>query len=222
MGCRMFDPSQWVTAAQLDGLIRSSFDDRLQSADFERTGRRRWVRSRIAGIRDLFEFVSLRSVLNPRWGFSLDYCPTVENRRLKWHRTVKSARIDVVNDPIDYVDAPSREMDLWTVSSLQSEPDARSCVQALADRAMPAALKWFASVNSAPDLLALLAAKKGESAVRFGFRNHVQQPLALALTYAQLGETQTAERLLDDYVSDYDVAPDAATKLRTLLAPPSP
>jgi hypothetical protein len=105
--------SGWIRAAEMDDLIQVHFGRPLEKRGFAPTGHRRWVRSRVVHVRDVFEFISLGHSLNPRWGFSLDYCPTVYGDDLKWHRTAKGARIDVCYDPIDYVDPPSPEFHAW-------------------------------------------------------------------------------------------------------------
>lgn len=38
----------------------------------------------------------------PIWGISLDFVPHVAGNRLAWHRTDKSARMDLVYDPVDF------------------------------------------------------------------------------------------------------------------------
>jgi hypothetical protein len=85
--------SGWIKGAEMDDLIEVHFGRPLERKSFIRTGHRRWVRSRVAHIRDVFEFMSLGHSLNPRWGFPLDYCPTVYGDDLKWHRTATELRV---------------------------------------------------------------------------------------------------------------------------------
>lgn len=215
------DPTQWITAAQIDQLIQLHFGERLESFGFVKTKKRRWVRSRVPDIRDVFEFVSLRSRLNPIWGFSLDYCPRcprVDGARLKWHRTEKSADIDVVHDPIDYVDAPGPDIDSWVLSYYQDVREAEVETVLLAKRAVPQSLEWFTRVNTVSDLVTLLKHKRSEPFLRFGFKNYVQQPLALLMSYALLGRTRRAEKLLNEYISYFRIPPEAAGRLHAHLA----
>ncbi len=209
--------TELITAAEQDELILALFGRPLEAKGFIRTGKRRWVRSRVAEIREVFEFVSLRHSLNPRWGFSLDYCPTIRGDSLKWHRTEKGAHIDVFHDPIDYVDPGSPEFHGWLLSCVVPKREAQKRAETLSNRALTAALEWFGKVNGLASLLDLLQAKQSEQAVRFRFKNYVQQPLALLLACARVGDIPTARSLLEAYVKDYRVSPAAAGKLACLL-----
>ena len=212
------DPTP-LTAAQLDAIIHSHFGSALEGAAFSMTGRRRWVRSRCNEFRDVFEIASLKGGrCYPRWGLSLNYCPQIKGKKIHFHRTEKSAQIDVVWDPIDYVDAPSRAMESWVFDSLWTKPrKASSQAGKVAKKAVPRALTWFSGNNSVDDIITVLEAKKTEKVYRFGFANYVQQPLALALSYAQIGNSVRAAQLLEEYIVSYEVLPEAAQRLRSMI-----
>jgi hypothetical protein len=211
----------WITAKEMDELIQTFFGDELEANGFNKVKKRRWVRSRVPEIRDVFEFVSISHSLNPRWGFSLDFCPRVKGDTLKWHRTEKSAQIDVVYDPIDYVIAPSNEFYDWLLSKTQPKEKTTIEAQAVAGRALPQALNWLAQVNSLKELETVLQKKQSEKVRRFGYNNYVQQPLALALVQARLGDVAKAMDSLDAYIKKRETPVDAALKLKSLLVKPS-
>ena len=207
----------WITAKEMDELIQTFFGNELEANGFNKVNTRRWVRSRIQEIRDVFEFVSIGHSLNPRWGFSLDFCPDVKGDSLKWHRTEKSARMDVVHDPIDYVFAPSDEFDAWLLPKTQSKQETVINAQDVAGRALPQALMWFAQVNSLQELEIVLNNKRSEKARRFGFNNYTQQPLSLVLVQARLGNVKNALAGIEDYVKKYKIQDSAASKLKDMI-----
>ena len=91
-----------VKAEDVNLILQHQFASALERIGFQRSSRRRWWRSRVPEMRDLFEVTALKgATLSPRWGFSLDFAPHVTPAGVKWHRTAKSAIFDVVDDPID-------------------------------------------------------------------------------------------------------------------------
>jgi hypothetical protein len=65
-----------VKADEVDLLLQRIFGGALECIGFQPSSRRRWCRSRVPGMRDLFEVAALKgATLSPRWGFSLDYAP---------------------------------------------------------------------------------------------------------------------------------------------------
>lgn len=97
-----------VSASTVNEIVSSVTDPLLTSAGFHSLRTRRWVRS-LAPVRHIFEIVPMKGASYvPTWGISLDFVPHISGGKLAWHRTEKSARMDLVYDPVDF-DASWRE-----------------------------------------------------------------------------------------------------------------
>jgi hypothetical protein len=85
-----------VSAAEIDEILIRDFGPSLSSIGFSHVSKRRWVRTRIAEIRDLVIVQALKGGADsPILGFSLDYVPHVAGQSMQWHRTEKSSRFDL-------------------------------------------------------------------------------------------------------------------------------
>jgi hypothetical protein len=157
-------------AAEVETIVSSIAEPLLTAGGFQPGARRRWVRA-YPPIRHVFELVPMKgATFIPRWGFSLDFVPHVKGSALAWHRTDKSAALDLVYDPVDFdADWASR----WAIQSLHGADGVRRD----AERILPAALlKARAWLDGATELASVLeraewlrtADRPGR---RFGFEN---------------------------------------------------
>jgi hypothetical protein len=112
-----------VKAEDVDLILQRQFGSALERLGFQPSSRRRWSRSRVPEMRDLFEVITLKgATLSPRWGFSLDLAPHVTPAGVKWHRTAKSAMFDVVDDPIDTTPVEDLELSPCSCSRRMDRP----------------------------------------------------------------------------------------------------
>src|SRR3712207_5104242 len=94
---------QFLPAATIDAIIHEIFDPKLATLAFERVAPRKWVRCTKTPIRELFAFNVMKGMSrSASWAFSLDFVPHLSGSSLAWHRTNKSARADLSDDPIDH------------------------------------------------------------------------------------------------------------------------
>lgn len=138
----------------------------------------------------------------PVWGISLDFVPHVSGKRIAWHRTEKSARMDLVYDPVDF---DARWQERSSIGALRG-PDATLHD---ARRVLPAAIRQAIDwLDAGGDVAAALeraeflrsADRPGR---RFAFESYVQQPLAYAFLLARNGSREEALKMLDAWISSH-------------------
>jgi len=150
-----------------------------------------------------------------RWGFSLDYVPHVEGgSTVRWHRTYKSARLDLTIDPID---AGSGEC----VIAQDFFAEEAEAVRKVSDRAHQVvdvlerdALPLLTTVDTVPQLEPLFVRWLDSPARRFGFWNYLQAPLAYTFTLAYLRREDAAREWLG---RTFEHQPELTDKVRQKL-----
>jgi hypothetical protein len=193
-------------AAEVDRILSAVADPLLATAGFVPGARRRWVRS-FPPIRHVFELTAMKGAsLLTRWGFSLDFVPHLQGRRLAWHRTEAKAHLDLVYDPIDF----DRE---WEVDRSIGTLRGPTWVQRDAERVLPKALAAAVSwLRDARDDRAVLERAEwlrtaDRPGMRFRFDNFVQQPLAYAFLLARTGDVAAGRRVLDHWITSQECEP---------------
>jgi hypothetical protein len=131
-------------------------------------------------------------VIAPSWGLSLDFVPHVSGSRLRWHRTPKSAMLDL------RVDSRDRALDLPYHRG--SEP-VRLGASRVAEAASEQALELWNSARSEAELLPAFRRVARYYAAHSGldFYAFVQHPLALAVLYARSQQNAAAMAELSRY-----------------------
>ena len=180
-------------ASDIDAILARVLGSLLGTMGFHAPAPRprRWVRPR-PPLRDVFEIIALKGGrLLPTWGISLDFVPHVEGDTIRWHRTDKSARMDLVYDPADF---DPNWWARWSLSMLRPVEDVERDAGRILPEAARHALDWYGTFE-----LDKLHERIEEhraavrSGRRFGFDNFVQQPLALAFA---LGRVRMLPRML--------------------------
>jgi hypothetical protein len=193
-----------VSTSAVNEIVASVADPLLVAAGFHSTTPRRWVRS-FAPIRHIFEIVQMKGAsYAPTWGISLDFIPHISGGKLAWHRTEKSARMDLVYDPVDF-DARWRER--ACIDSVHGLEGTLTDAQRVLTVAIQQALEWLDPVRDIASALERAevfrtAARPGG---RFGFANYVQQPLAYAFLLARNGSRDRALEELDSWIRSRDL-----------------
>lgn len=200
-------PFEIVTKATCHAILQPVVAASLASDGFEEVGSLQWVRSADAPIRQVFCFMQWKGgVLSPSWGLSLDFVPHIAGGRVKWHRTPKSAMLDLV------VDSRDRALDIPYHHG--PEPIRERAPQVVEGAVAVAKLLWdkHRTINS---LLEGFMWAKQYYKTDVGFYMRVQHPLALAFVYAKSGELEKANRELDEHGPGLD--DDENEKLRLAL-----
>src|SRR3954469_10621541 len=92
---------QLLSASERDSIAAPMLGQRLGPLGLTEIGPRRWIDSSRPPARKLFELQLLKGAsLKACWGFSLDFVPHISGATIHWHRTDKTARLDVIIDPI--------------------------------------------------------------------------------------------------------------------------
>jgi len=193
--------TDWVPtpAAEVDSIIAAVADPLLVAAGFCAGARRRWVRS-FPPVRHVFELASMKgATLAPRWGVSLDFVPHVKGNALAWHRTDKSAILDLAYDPIDFEPDAERR---WGLGTMHGAKELRRDAERVLPMAIERALSWLADARELPSVLARAEWLRttDRPGNRFGFENWVQQPLAYAFLLARTGDVEAGLRALDRWI----------------------
>lgn len=88
-----------TAATLIDEIFEAIFGVELSKHGFKYANHRKWVRSHKDEIRELFLIQALKGAnYSPVWGFSLDFVPHCSGKKILWHRTPKSARLDLRYD----------------------------------------------------------------------------------------------------------------------------
>ncbi len=84
------------SSAEMDSLLAKVFSPKLEFMGFKPAGSRKWARERTNGS---FEVVKLHCdrgfIFYASFGLSFSWIPHSVNQSLKWHRTAKSALLDL-------------------------------------------------------------------------------------------------------------------------------
>jgi len=190
--------------APIDSLV----DQRLAARGFVKTKRATWVGEDCQSGRPMFVIRHYKGKVSaPVWGYSLNYVPHFNNSgtKLYWHRTIKSARLDV--SPFDDLE---RESDLnWFAS-----PEDHSMV---VDRDLAGALDrvniFFESYRSTNDLLALFDRLRSYKGKGPGYWNYTNLPLAHSFTLRVTGDVEGGRRILNEFVRRSEISGSALSEL---------
>ena len=130
----------------------------------------------------------------PVWGFSLNFVPHLNNSltKLNWHRTVKSAKLDVI--PFDEFD------DKLNMSRFSSAKAHESIVADVFRSALGCAATFFDSVRSTEDLIPIFERLQAFQGSGLGYWNYSNVPLAHAFTLRVNDRYSEGKLILDEYV----------------------
>ncbi len=197
-----------LSADAFHAPINAILDERLKTLGLERTKPGTWAKADCRLGRPMVEIRHYKGKQSaPVWGYSLNYVPhlTGEGRRVAWHRTQKSARLDVF--PFDEQHA------LPTLSRFATADAHEHAAARILGDACDRAAKFFERYRSLNDLLPLfdrLEADKGEG---LSYWNYTSLPLAHAFTLNAVGKSTPARDRLDQYMQRMNVAGKARDDL---------
>lgn len=197
-----------LSATERDAIVTPLLRERLEPLGLSEIAPRRWIDGSKPPVRRVFELQLLKGAcLKACWGFSLDFVPHLSGRSLRWHRSDRAARLDVIVDPV----ALPQPSYLFGSERLRAE------LRALLSEAVAAAQRDWARGSTYRGMLDLIGEIRAKGTNCFGFHNYTQFPLAFAFVAAKVGEVKLAERELEEYLTRDSVGEPVATKLRQLL-----
>jgi hypothetical protein len=189
-----------VFTDRVDDALRAELPP--EGFDFVRA--RRWVNSRTAPIRRIFEFQALKgATYSARWGFSLDFVPVLQNGRLRWKRTPKSIAFDLHIDPQDEL-GPAPDWCSLTYIPGYTEPGAKQITRVVAD-ATRAARRDFARVDSIADIISIFNERAQRTFGRFSLENYVQTHIAWGLGLVAIGKSAEGEAHIKLFCTQYGI-----------------
>jgi hypothetical protein len=207
-----------LTAAELHDAVFAAFDPVLAAAGFESATDLKWVRSVGTNVRHVVEaYAGRQGARVPRWGVSLDFVPHVVGSAVRWHRTPKTARIDLGYDPHNFQDEWDFEGQSWVIWPNLGQPTPAARAASIAGQLGSTALPWLDQIDGLRSLPAAFAREEAREGGQFGFDNYVQYRLAYAFTLARLGLADRAEKEFARWVERSAVSVDVQANLRELL-----
>ena len=187
--------SNLLSADEFYTPINAFLDSRLAALGFIRPKQATWVREDCQSARPMFELWHFKGAVSaPVWGFALTYVPHFNNSctKLFWHRTVKSARLDVF--PFDELE---QTQELSRFSTLH---DHEAAVERVLDETVKRAKEFFERFRSTKDLLLLFEQLRGDRGSGLGYWNYSNMPVAHAFTLRVNGDYVGGKSILYDYV----------------------
>ncbi len=141
------------------------------------------------------------------WGLALNYVPHFNNActKLSWHRTIKSARIDVF--PFDDIEKTQG------LSRFGTPENHAAAVESVLSNAVELGRKFFNSHQSIDDLPPLFDRLQRYKGSGLGYWNYTNIPVAHAFTLQVLGDRTGGMRILDQFAKRHDVSGRALTDL---------
>jgi hypothetical protein len=197
-----------LSASERDAIANPMLRERLEPLGLTEVAPRRWIDGSKPPPRRLFELQLLKGAsLKACWGFSLDFVPHVSGSSIRWHRSDKTARLDVIVDPVA----------LPQPCFLYGPEQFRLDLAALLHDAVVTAQRDWERASTCKGMLELIREIREHNTNCFGYRNYTQLPLTFAFLNAKTGNLELAERALDEYLAGGRVKDAAAAKLRQLL-----
>ena len=206
-----------IPIEEFNRALARTLGSALATHGFEAATPRRWVRSTRAPMRDILELQALRGdSYAPMWGLSLDFVPHLTSSGdVKWHRTAKSARFDLVYRPIDYARS-NAESRAWNASTSATPAELEDDLARVTGLVLAEAIPFWDGVRGVDDLPRVYREHRERPSVGLPYASYPQQVLAAAFVSAT-SDRARGLRELGEFCRAYEVAPDTARKLEALV-----
>lgn len=207
------------TWTEIKSLLFPPFDAALNALGLYRQGQMIWVErnSDENGIRRMFEIRALKGAgLSTEWGYSFDFVPHISGSSVKWHRTEKSALIDVSLGSGRRADEMTY---LYGLDHLAGQ------IPAALDASMAAAQTFWTPRPALTDLPALMdsvASKRARSKTMPSINLLPQMQIAQAFILARTGNVQEAEVMLRGTLAKLSADPDVTSEMLKRLRATAP
>jgi hypothetical protein len=200
-----------VINARVHAIVHNEVERLLLPRGFEAVGGLKWVRGGDAPIRQVFQFSKWKDgKVHPVWGISLDFVPHITGKKVAWHRSNKSAKLDLCFDP---------QTEKLNMSYINGARPIQKQHKYVIGAALQEANRFWEQSRSIDDLPKVIDLLKDfyETAGGLTFNSYTQHPLAVPFILKHLGMKGDAleafERLHHAFLE-----PEALQKVRELLA----
>lgn len=203
---RFFLKKHWrsaplLSAEEFHGPISAFMDRHLAELGFVRPRQGVWVREHCGAGRPMFELRHYKGAVSAaEWGLALNYVPHFNNAftKLSWHRTVKSARMDVF--PFDDIAKTPG------LSRFAAPEDHATTVETVLGSALERGQRFFERHRHLDDLLPLFERLRRHRGDGLGYWNYMSLPVAHAFTLRVLGDRAGGEHILGKYVERHGIS----------------
>jgi hypothetical protein len=136
-----------------------------------------------------------------RWGVSLSYVPNNWDEKLRWHKTLKSCRYDLFEEPATYPPLLKSGIEDFYAPTIFGEACFRSELTRIWTGISPTIKQWFITTSSLQQVL-----QRAEEQMRrkWDLRHYPDPAVVYLLTMAILGDPVTALSKLPAHSEDLD------------------
>lgn len=198
---------------QIHEIVEPAVSRFLSPMGFESYRKLLWVRRGDAPIRQVFKLEQFKGAgLDFAWGLSLDFVPHVSGSQVKWHRTPKTAMLDLGV-------RPRRRRNSADLSYLSGAAPLRARIESAIEEIRLDAEKFWASATVLPELPAVFDAVRNYYNLNpgLGFYNFIQHPIAYAFSLAKVGRLGEALMEIERFCHLRD-SPSIEARIRELLS----
>lgn len=158
----MSQPNPWgenwhnenYSAAEMDELLDRVFGSKCISLGFQPAGKRKWVKARPDGTMEVIYVHSDRGFkYYPSFGLSFPWIPHGDWKKVCWHRTPKSAVIDLGYEPPKPQDSFA-----WAISKEKTSAAERA--ESVSIQVLNACKPWFLKTTGDKKILEILARRR--------------------------------------------------------------
>ena len=179
-----------LLSAERDSILRSHLTAPLAEIGLIPIAPRHWVDGSAQPVRRMFEMSLLKGAgIVAQWGFSLDFVPHISGRGLRWHRSDRTAKLDVIVDPKRACQTSFIHGAKWLHHDLKG----------LVPDAIARATETWRRGETFEGMLDILREIREQKTNRFGVSNYTQLPLAQMFLLAKTGDLSGALAELDAY-----------------------
>jgi hypothetical protein len=197
-----------LRASERDAIVASHLNVRLQALGFVQIAPRRWVDGSAAPIRRVFEMQLLKGAsMKALWGFSLDFVPHLSGGRVCWHRSNRSAKLDVYLELEDRICASF----LYGTAGLGRD------LERLVPVALERAQETWGRGSTFSGILDIVCEIRERAINSFYIHFSWQLPLTFMFLSAKVGDLAAAQAELEAFARKYELAENVITKLAKLL-----
>lgn len=179
--------NELLSAADRDTIVATHLRQTLKPLGLTQVAPRIWIDGSRAPAKRMFELIVLKGAsMRARWGFSLDFVPHIVGGEVRWHRSDKTARLDVIVEPSEEV--------IPRASFLHGAAKLHDHLDRLLPCAVEKAKETWQRGDTERGMLDVVQEIREHRTNAWPFDMYTQLPLAYALLSARLGDLGSAER----------------------------